>query len=161
LASEWALFLCGRLSKLVIPTQLFWPRARVTAHCSAADLNPNLACGVPGHTIHPPRSDRARAMVRRHSSRERRDEGEGRIRITRRGRIAGSRNDKRLAEKALHAKKLKPSLAARARTIRQPTGRKAMEWFSRKTSIAGIQISNWMIVLGAVIVILLIYNSMH
>jgi hypothetical protein len=40
-------------------------------------------------------------------------------------------------------------------------GRKTMEWFSRKTSIAGIQISNWMIVLGAVIVILLIYNSMH
>ena len=36
-----------------------------------------------------------------------------------------------------------------------------MEWFSRKTSIAGIQISNWMIVLGAVIVTLLIYNSMH
>jgi hypothetical protein len=36
-----------------------------------------------------------------------------------------------------------------------------MEWFSRKTSIAGVQISNWMIVLGAVIVILLIYNSMH
>ena len=60
--------------------------------------------GVQGHTIHRPRSDRARAMVRRHSSRERRDEGEGRIRITRRGRIAGSRNDKRLAEKALHTK---------------------------------------------------------
>ena len=36
-----------------------------------------------------------------------------------------------------------------------------MEWFSRKTSIAGIQISNWMIVLGAVIVMLLVYNSMH
>jgi hypothetical protein len=36
-----------------------------------------------------------------------------------------------------------------------------MEWFSRKTSIAGIQISNWMIVLGAVIVILLIYTSMQ
>jgi hypothetical protein len=36
-----------------------------------------------------------------------------------------------------------------------------MEWFSRKTSIAGVQISNWMIVLGAVIVVLLIYNSMH
>jgi hypothetical protein len=36
-----------------------------------------------------------------------------------------------------------------------------MEWFSRKTSIAGAQISNWMIVLGAVIVVLLIYNSMH
>jgi hypothetical protein len=36
-----------------------------------------------------------------------------------------------------------------------------MEWFSRKTSIAGIQISNWMIALGAVIVILLIYTSMQ
>jgi hypothetical protein len=41
------------------------------------------------------------------------------------------------------------------------TGRKAMEWFSQKTSIAGIQIPNWVIVLGAVIVVLLIYNSMH
>ena len=39
-----------------------------------------------------------------------------------------------------------------------------MEWFSRKTSIAGIQIPIWIsawIALGAVIVILLIYNSMH
>jgi hypothetical protein len=36
-----------------------------------------------------------------------------------------------------------------------------MEWFSGKTSIAGIPISNWMIVLAAIIVILLIYNSMH
>jgi hypothetical protein len=36
-----------------------------------------------------------------------------------------------------------------------------MEWFSRKTSIAGVQISNWMIVLGAVIIMLLIYTSMH
>jgi hypothetical protein len=36
-----------------------------------------------------------------------------------------------------------------------------MEWFSGKTLIAGIQISNWMIVLGAIIVILLIYNSIH
>jgi uncharacterized protein with GYD domain len=43
-------------------------------------------------------------MVRRHSSRERRDEGEGRIWITRSGRIPGSRPDKRLAETALHAK---------------------------------------------------------
>jgi hypothetical protein len=53
-----------------------------TAHCSAADLHPNLARGVPGHTIHNPRSDRTRAMVRRHSSYGRRDEGKGRIRIT-------------------------------------------------------------------------------
>jgi hypothetical protein len=36
-----------------------------------------------------------------------------------------------------------------------------MEWFGRKTSIAGIQISNWMIVLGAVIIMLLIYTSMQ
>lgn len=41
------------------------------------------------------------------------------------------------------------------------SGRKVMEWFSRKTSIAGVQVSNWMIVLGAIIVVLLIYNSMH
>ena len=33
-----------------------------------------------------------------------------------------------------------------------------MEWFSRRTSIAGIQIPNWMVVLGAVIVILLAYS---
>jgi hypothetical protein len=33
-----------------------------------------------------------------------------------------------------------------------------MEWLSRKTSIAGVQIPNWMVVLGAVIVILLIYE---
>jgi len=36
-----------------------------------------------------------------------------------------------------------------------------MEWFSRTTSIAGVQISNWMIVLGAVIIMLLIYTSMQ
>jgi hypothetical protein len=33
-----------------------------------------------------------------------------------------------------------------------------MEWFSRKTSIAGVQIPNWVIVLGAIIVIWLIYT---
>jgi len=36
-----------------------------------------------------------------------------------------------------------------------------MEWFSRRTSIAGIQIPNWMVVLGAVFVILLAYSFMH
>jgi hypothetical protein len=36
-----------------------------------------------------------------------------------------------------------------------------MEWFSRKTSIAGIQISNWVVGLGAIIVILLIYTFMQ
>jgi hypothetical protein len=40
-------------------------------------------------------------------------------------------------------------------------GRKVMEWFGRKTSIAGIQIPDWMVVLGAVIVILLAYSFMH
>ena len=40
-------------------------------------------------------------------------------------------------------------------------GRKVMGWFSQKTSIAGVQIPNWGIVLGAVVVILLIYSSMH
>jgi hypothetical protein len=54
-------------------------------------------------------------VVRRNSSCGRRDEGKGRNRITRRGRIAGSRHDKPLAEKAPHAKtkfKLTPIRAA-------------------------------------------------
>jgi hypothetical protein len=43
---------------------------------------------------------------------------------------------------------------------RRRTGRKAMEWFGRTTSIAGVQIPNWGIVLGAaVIVILFIYSA--
>ena len=33
-----------------------------------------------------------------------------------------------------------------------------MEWFSQRTSIAGVQIPNWMIILGAVVVVLIIYN---
>jgi hypothetical protein len=32
-----------------------------------------------------------------------------------------------------------------------------MEWFSQKTSIAGIQIPNWILVLVAIIVIWIIY----
>jgi hypothetical protein len=36
-----------------------------------------------------------------------------------------------------------------------------MEWFNQKTSIGGIQVSNWMIALGAIIVILLAYSFMH
>jgi hypothetical protein len=36
-----------------------------------------------------------------------------------------------------------------------------MEWFNQKTSIAGLQIPNWGIVLGAIIVILLIYTCSH
>ena len=33
-----------------------------------------------------------------------------------------------------------------------------MEWFSQKTSIAGTQIPNWVIVLAVVIVLFLIYR---
>jgi len=36
-----------------------------------------------------------------------------------------------------------------------------MEWFSKKTSIAGVQIPNWGVVLTAVVLILLVYSSMH
>jgi type IV secretory pathway VirB3-like protein len=36
-----------------------------------------------------------------------------------------------------------------------------MEWFTQKTSIAGVQVSNWMIVLGATIVVLLIVQNFH
>ena len=36
-----------------------------------------------------------------------------------------------------------------------------MEWFSRKTSIAGVQVPNWMVVLGAIIVIWIIYSFIH
>ena len=35
-----------------------------------------------------------------------------------------------------------------------------MDWFTRKTSIAGTQISNWMLVLAAVVVIVIIYQFM-
>jgi hypothetical protein len=39
------------------------------------------------------------------------------------------------------------------------SGRKVMDWFNQKTSVAGIQIPNWAIVLaGAIIVILLVQN---
>ena len=33
-----------------------------------------------------------------------------------------------------------------------------MDWFSKKTSIAGVQISNWILVLAAVVVVLIIYQ---
>src|SRR5262245_27727688 len=47
------------------------------------------------------------------------------------------------------------------RQLRWLFGRKVMEWFNQKTSIAGIQVSNWMIALGAIIVILLAYSFMR
>jgi hypothetical protein len=36
-----------------------------------------------------------------------------------------------------------------------------MEWLKRKTSIAGYQISNWMIVLGAITIVLLVFQNLH
>jgi hypothetical protein len=36
-----------------------------------------------------------------------------------------------------------------------------MEWFSKKTSIAGVQIPNWGVALAAVVVILLLYSSIR
>jgi hypothetical protein len=36
-----------------------------------------------------------------------------------------------------------------------------MDWFNRKTSIAGIQIPNWWIVLGAAIIVILLITSMR
>jgi hypothetical protein len=36
-----------------------------------------------------------------------------------------------------------------------------MEWFSKKTSIAGVEIPNWTVALVAVVVILLLYSSMR
>ena len=40
-------------------------------------------------------------------------------------------------------------------------GGTVMEWFIKRTSIAGVQLPNWMVVLGAIIVILIIYTSIH
>ena len=34
-----------------------------------------------------------------------------------------------------------------------------MEWFNRKTSIAGVQIPNWGIVLGAAVIVILFYSA--
>jgi hypothetical protein len=33
-----------------------------------------------------------------------------------------------------------------------------MEWFTQKTSIAGIQISNWIVVVVAILVLWIIYS---
>jgi hypothetical protein len=38
-------------------------------------------------------------------------------------------------------------------------GRKAMNWFSRTTSIAGMQVSNWILVIVAVVVLWIIYSA--
>jgi len=35
-----------------------------------------------------------------------------------------------------------------------------MEWFSRKTSIAGTEVPNWVLAVVAVIIILILYNAL-
>ena len=44
---------------------------------------------------------------------------------------------------------------------RQLMGEKIMEWLKQKTAIGGVQISNWMLVLGAVIIVLLVFQNLH
>jgi hypothetical protein len=36
-----------------------------------------------------------------------------------------------------------------------------MEWFSKKTSIGGVEIPNWGVALAAIVVILLLYSYMR
>jgi hypothetical protein len=59
------------------------------------------------------------------------------------------------------ARRIKAELTFVDKT-RSPTeaayGRKTMNWFTRTTSIAGIQVSNWMLVIVAVVVIWIIYS---
>jgi hypothetical protein len=33
-----------------------------------------------------------------------------------------------------------------------------MEWFSRKTSVAGFEISNWILVVAVIVVVLIVYR---
>jgi hypothetical protein len=40
-------------------------------------------------------------------------------------------------------------------------GGKVMDWFNGKTSIAGIHIPNWLIVLGAAVIVILLITSMR
>jgi hypothetical protein len=47
------------------------------------------------------------------------------------------------------------------RQLRGFSGRKAMEWFSRKTSIAGVEIPNWIVALAVVVIVLLLYSYMR
>jgi type VI protein secretion system component VasF len=58
-------------------------------------------------------------------------------------------------------KEVGTALEAVAQSEEAYLGRKVMEWFSRKTAIAGIQIPTWLVALGAIIVLLLIYTFMQ
>ena len=68
--------------------------------------------------------------------------------------IAGER-------KLRDTKRSGPSVGALPSEPLLEAGRKVMEWFSGRTSIAGVQLPNWLVVLGAIVLILLIYTSFH
>jgi hypothetical protein len=102
-------------------------QARVTAHCSAADLNPNLARGVPGHTIHA-RIEREQWYVAIYPAGV---EMKGTVVLGSReeAELQGSRHDKRLAEKALQATtkiRLTPTRATQA-AEKETAGRRATD----------------------------------
>jgi hypothetical protein len=93
-------------------------RASAAAHCSAAALDPNFTAveyrGI--RYIVRARIEREQWYVAIHPGSV--EMTGGRIRITRRGRIAGSRVDRQVAEKTLHAKskiKLTPTFLRRTR----------------------------------------------
>ena len=67
------------------------------------------------------------------------------------------------AARAAPLREFRPILPAFAIIVPEggQSGSKAMEWFKRKTSIAGYEISNWIIVLGVIIVALLIFQNLH
>ena len=55
-------------------------------------------------------------------------------------------------------------ISARNESSKQPSteagyGRKATNWFNRTTSIAGMQVSNWILVMVAVVVLWIIYSA--
>jgi hypothetical protein len=68
-----------------------------------------------------------------------------------------------VAGEQLGGRSYRPILPAFATIVPEGglSGSKAMEWFKRKTSIAGYEISNWIIVLGAIIIVLLIFQNLH
>jgi hypothetical protein len=68
-----------------------------------------------------------------------------------------------VAGEQLGGRSYRPILPAFAIIVPEggPSGSRAMEWFKRKTSIAGYEIPNWIIVLGAIIIVLLIFQNLH
>jgi hypothetical protein len=47
------------------------------------------------------------------------------------------------------------------RPTKRPGEEKVMDWFNGKTSIAGIQIPDWLIILSAAVIVILLITSMR